>query len=189
MPEHIPPGRVILREPETFLPAESAPDALCVGTQLVDDDRGIGVAPVQDCTVFLDEHQQLVKSQRRDVDAWRRKVRIPDAAEMRVRKPTVTGDRVNAAEPSLGAQSQDGIDRRKPGSEEDDTSHRGVADGLPMTATDCRPRPDDPRGHRHRAVVLGAHCRSPAPRDRPPPSNRPPGARGNPPSCGSTSTA
>ena len=71
--------------------------------------------------MVADKRGQLVQPERREIDAGGRELGILNAAEMRVREPPVPRNRVNAALPSDRAQSDDRVDRRQPGPQNDDT--------------------------------------------------------------------
>src|SRR5271166_5278470 len=100
MPVYVPASGVLGRECEAFVVAEPSPDALCMWPQFVHDDRGVGVALVQDRAVLTDECHQAIKTQRREIDIRRREIWVLGCAEMRMGKPPVPGDRMHCASPS-----------------------------------------------------------------------------------------
>lgn len=81
---------------EAVVLAELTPDPLRERPQFVDDDRRVGVALVKYRAVRLDQGQQLVESQCRNVDVCGWEVRIFDAAEVCVGEPE---DRVDRGQP------------------------------------------------------------------------------------------
>jgi hypothetical protein len=60
--EHIPLGGMVLREIQALVRAEAGPDALGVGTQLVDDDCRVRIALVKHCAMMGYQRDQLVES-------------------------------------------------------------------------------------------------------------------------------
>ncbi len=89
MAQHVPPGGVAAGELQAFLAAESAPDALGVRAQLVDDDRRIGVAGNQFRAVRRDQSTQRVESELSEIDSGGRELGILDAPEVGLRQPAV----------------------------------------------------------------------------------------------------
>ena len=158
MPEHIPAGRVVLRERQAVLPAELAPDALGVRAQPVHDDRGVGIAFMQDRAVLPDEFQQRGQAECRQLDIGRWELRIVDAAKVGVRKPAVPGHGVNAAHPAHGAQRDDGVDRGQAGPQDDHPCF-GAAVEVRQPVLPGLPRIAHPRRMIVEGLGAGQRCR------------------------------
>lgn len=120
VPRHVPAGRVVADEGELFLAAKARPDPLGVGSQLVDDDGGIGAEFAKPGPMELDEGNEPLQTEGGEIDPGRGEVGIVDSAEVGVGKPAMPRDGIDAALPAEGTQGHDGIDGGESGAEDDD---------------------------------------------------------------------
>src|SRR3954468_7937378 len=98
--QDIPSRRMLARKCQLLLHAETLPDALRVRAHLVHDDGGIRTQVPQASAMLLHERNELLQSERREISIHRRKFRVFDPAEMRVRHPAVARDGMDAPGPA-----------------------------------------------------------------------------------------